>query len=85
MRRQRAIAEQVVLLRTGMTTVLAEKRALEHAFEEYVSGEVKAMALLDGQRAGQARCKRLIVEKDDAIGQLQDEIDLLIPRQREPE
>jgi len=76
---------QVAQLQTDMAAVLAEQRALEHALEEYVSGEIRAMALLDGQRAGQQRCRRLIEEKIEAVRSLQDELDLLLPRQRKPE
>jgi len=74
---------QVADLEASILKVRGEQLALEHQRADAIEQEHRALAMVDAARAIQGRCDRLIEERADAIGTLQDEIAALIPKPRD--
>lgn len=75
---------QVRSLEADIVRARFDQVAWQHQLEEFVSAEVRGLALVDSARAGQTLARRHIEENAQAISSLQDEISALIPPPRPP-
>ena len=73
---------QIRRLEADIVRVRFDQVAAQLQLEEAVTAEIRGLALVDGARAVQARCRRMVEEYAQAISSLQDEITELVPKQR---
>ena len=72
-------------LRGDMRRIRSEQNAARQQHADAVEGERRALEAADAFRAVQRHCELKDEEYTEALGTLQDEINELIPRQREGE